>query len=141
MYEPAAPAPAPMAAARLPPATAPTPAPTAVPLATVPIVRVRPLKCLRAARRLNAYNPAAPPPIAAPFFPPAKAPTPTPPAMIAAVLALRPNFDFLRRVWPSADTIVPVMTSRVRTSIKASNLFIPYLLARFLDIHADLVRN
>jgi hypothetical protein len=53
--------------------------------------------------------------------------------MIAAVLALRPNFDlWRRRVCPSADTIVPVMTSKVSTSIKASNLFI-------VDLPADLV--
>jgi hypothetical protein len=44
---------------------------------------------------------------------------------MAAVRALRPNFDFLRRVCPSADTIVPVMTSKVHTSIKASNRFMP----------------
>src|SRR5215212_9623790 len=113
-----------MAAARFPPAAPPTPAPNAVPLSTVPAVRVFPLKFRLAAPRLNAYNPAPPAPIAAPFFPPARAPTPAPPAMIAAVRALRPNLD-LRRVWPSAETSVPVMTSKVHTSIKASNLFIP----------------
>jgi hypothetical protein len=62
--------------------------------------------------------------MAAPFFPATKAPTPAPPAMIAAVRALRPNFDLWRRVCPLAETSVPVRTSKVNTIIKASNLFI-----------------
>src|SRR5258705_12863695 len=124
MYEAPAPAPAPIAAARLPPTAPPTPAPAAVPLATVPIVRVRPLKCLRAARLLNAYNPAPPPPIAAPFFPPANAPTPAPPAMIAPVRAFRPHLDRCRRVCPSAETIVPAATNKVTTTRRTITLFI-----------------
>jgi hypothetical protein len=65
--------------------------------------------------------------MAAPFLPATKAPTPAPPAMIAAVRALRPNFD-LCLVCPSAETSVPVTTSKLNTRIKTSNLFITDLL-------------
>src|SRR5215207_8297437 len=55
------------------------------------MVRVRGLKCRRAALRLKAYVPAPPAPMAAPFLPPTSPPTAAPPAIIAAVRALRPN--------------------------------------------------
>src|SRR4051812_37606865 len=59
------------------------------------MVRVRPLKCWRAALRLKAYVPAPPAPMAAPFLPPMSPPTAAPPAIIAAVRALRPKRERL----------------------------------------------